>query len=115
VLRSRISMQVGWYPICGWTSSVTHARYWRNEGRSRQNACPPDVPAELWYDINARYRALHGPALEALRNGPLTSQQIADIVLPGLNAGRMGEVMKLMKQKKMVFRHTDSKRWQKLG
>jgi hypothetical protein len=75
----------------------------RQSERDRQRPCPAGVPEDLWYDHRARTRALSAPALDILRRvGPMNSQQIADCVCPGLDAGRMGNVMKALRRKRKV-------------
>lgn len=85
----------------------THSPHYR----SQQNPCPSGVPIEIWFNITARYKALNGPAIELLRErGPLDSHQIAQAVCPGLNAGRMGEVMNILRKQGRVIR--TKKIWQ---
>lgn len=86
-----------------------HARYWR-QNRHRMKQCPPGVPEDIWFDVLARYRAYGSLAVELLeQRGPMTSQQIADALCPGLNAGRMGEVMKILRRYGRVEK--DERRW----
>lgn len=66
---------------------MTHASYWQ-ENRHLQRSCPPGVPEEIWFDVSARFNALSDDAH----------------LCPGLNGGRVGEVMVILRRQGKVTR-----------
>jgi hypothetical protein len=89
---------------------MSHASTWRTRSRNNQRECPFGVPEREWYDVTARFKTYGEPTLALLRErGPLTSQQIADILVPGMNAGRMGEVLKILRKQNLATKN--QKNW----
>lgn len=78
----------------------------RSDSSSRHQwvrPAPPGVNPDIWLSLAARYRALAGPALDHIElHGPCNSEALAHALHPGLNAGRMGEVMKILRRKGFV-------------
>lgn len=93
--------------VVGQQNSKVQKRDKKRRHRTSQcNPCPNGVPEDLWYNCTARIKALSSPSLELLRREkrPMSSEEIANVVCPGLNAGRMGEVMKVLRQRGKVIK-----------
>ena len=89
---------------------MSHAHTWRTRNRHLQRECPTGIPEDVWHDVTARFRAYGDAALRLVRlHGPMTSREIASELCPGMNAGRMGEVMKILHRAGHIKR--DGKHW----